>query len=1179
MATIRALLSAFLLFCVAAFDAHPVDASPKTIIAPLDTSLADAPSTITGTVQNTADEPLAGVPIRLWEQERPEGLRDTTGTPAAVTDAAGAFQLDVPSRHVRNYIEVSHAGYEPVQEKFFQSSPPIHFQLVSLPVGDVIFGTVTRDDQPARATVHLLPGGGLPPQRVETDGEGKFTFPATTRSQKYPVFYAESDGRFSPLGLPTSREGGANLKLGAPGSLAGRLVAQDTEEPIAGCVVEITSETGSPIGPTRVTDSNGHFLADTLPPGAYKLNYLHEGYGEIKSPTGNPTFRVSAGQKTDYLGTLTPKRILTGTVVSKDGHPVVGAWVGFTAKISTSRVGRRAATPAAPVQTDTQGHFELRTLTQDSGATVQAYHAAHGWGESRLAASQPGEERPTHITLGGAIRVHGTVLNKKGGPIANVMLGEVETDERGHFDSGFAKVPLSETGTVKFSFVAPRPNNGSPVPGALSSQTSLSESFYLHRSVDLAVESGQDITLEVTLQPTRAITFSGRVTDPGGKAIPGTQLSLTYGDRDDRRARPLRLRPGHSLFTSLRLNGGMWKEPPFNGAITDETGHWALVLPVETSESWRVAYGGNFRPSGAVLHADHPTRGETTNLSFYNLDILPDQNDVDLNFSPLSASTEDYRHIRVVDSEGKPLEKILWTWGGRANGPTMRSDAAGKLAVKFDERHKTIVLVDKGWSVVSPVNGGWGIRESMLVKSEDGTYRIVLGTPGHFSVHVRYPDGVSADADGGDKLRHGKTRYTADPGHFVIENMKAGKQTVVVKANYGYQKEFDVHVPAAGRGELLVEVPRPTCTLQGQLQDEQGNTQTDVRILLTGDDVFTYEHPAEDGSFSFDVVPGDYAVDVTRKNMPCLLNSYRETVAVGPEDTSLALDLLVTTPAVIEGASNLGRLGKLIIEATSQSGVPEVGLLMSAVQHRNGTMKMTGQTDQSGYHIFERVSTGLYTLNFSLGGYLGEAWEYLIPIEEGATRRCEIRLDEGAGVTGSVVGPTNPSHMKIKLVNRRQGITCTVRPHTSGHFQFTTFPKGPAQLHYLYDSMGIREFLPVVVGEDMQPIEIIIPGGRISGSLPRTLATLGQRGHIEVWNVGKDGDQWKCSYDGLNFLAEFLEDGDYEVRFVLDRKTIAVSKTLTIQDGATMENVALEVDPKTLLTNVQKMLLPELTVR
>ena len=63
-----------ILLCIASFGAFASDRNLPVSIAPLDTSLANDPFTVTGTVRSPAGEPLAGVPIRLWEQERPEAL-------------------------------------------------------------------------------------------------------------------------------------------------------------------------------------------------------------------------------------------------------------------------------------------------------------------------------------------------------------------------------------------------------------------------------------------------------------------------------------------------------------------------------------------------------------------------------------------------------------------------------------------------------------------------------------------------------------------------------------------------------------------------------------------------------------------------------------------------------------------------------------------------------------------------------------------------------------------------------------------------------------------------------------------------------------------------------------------------------------------------------------------------
>jgi len=132
----------------------------------------------------------------------------------------------------------------------------------------------------------------------------------------------------------------------APTAVSGRVIADDTGEPVANArVAAPLAAVGSPV---VLTDDDGRFTL-TIPAGATRIAASKTGYGRSETP-------VTAGRQTIDIH-LQRAAAVTGRVVDEVGEPILGA-----------RVSARGAPPgpdqaAAGTLTDDRGEYRLAGLS------------------------------------------------------------------------------------------------------------------------------------------------------------------------------------------------------------------------------------------------------------------------------------------------------------------------------------------------------------------------------------------------------------------------------------------------------------------------------------------------------------------------------------------------------------------------------------------------------------------------------------------------------------------------------------------------------------------------------------------------------------------------------------------------------------------------------------------------
>jgi len=193
-------------------------------------------------------------------------------------------------------------------------------------------------------------------------------------------------------------------------------------------------------------------------------------------------------------------------------------------------------------------------------------------------------------------RGRGVVRGAAGEAVPKVLVwcggGLVTTDGNGQFDLGHVRLANPRASHIAVRFQAPRPRrvaiappgkgNGSRVTAKVSRPTG---QFFHHRRVLAEVSPDRQVDLDVVLQPTELLTFTGRVLDHTGAAAARTNVVLFAGNAGQETWTQALYPPGASGIPS-------WYSRPdvaLGNGVADENGCWAIHVAKETKEGLKIA--------------------------------------------------------------------------------------------------------------------------------------------------------------------------------------------------------------------------------------------------------------------------------------------------------------------------------------------------------------------------------------------------------------------------------------------------------------------------------------------------------------------------------------------------------------------------------------------------------------
>ncbi|MBJ6761472.1 carboxypeptidase regulatory-like domain-containing protein [Myxococcaceae bacterium JPH2] len=303
--------------------------------------------------------------------------------------------------------------------------------------------------------------------------------------------------------------------------IVGRVV--DGDRPIAG--VEVHEEEGERVS---VTDSEGRFSFESLPPGEYRLvadNANRQGFSRVAL-----TEDLSEARVTLRLGTLA---YVEGSVRGEDGRPVAGAHVVVRDFV---QMGRVVLPREREADADAAGHFRIGPLSASSYGFVVSAPGHIDVSEERTVVF--GEAMD--FTLKPAVLVEGVVTDEKGNPVPEISLGlmtravieeGVARHLDGHLSPSSFHAPIRHSramlvGSLVTSDAQGRFQLKAPAAASYELQARAEEYLSLTQSVDAP---SRDVRVVVH----HGGTVKGFVGDHLGVPIADVEVSLTSTEGEE----------------------------------------------------------------------------------------------------------------------------------------------------------------------------------------------------------------------------------------------------------------------------------------------------------------------------------------------------------------------------------------------------------------------------------------------------------------------------------------------------------------------------------------------------------------------------------------------------------------------------------------------------------------------
>ncbi|HEY1470157.1 MAG TPA: carboxypeptidase regulatory-like domain-containing protein [Candidatus Acidoferrum sp.] len=149
-------------------------------------------------------------------------------------------------------------------------------------------------------------------------------------------------------------------------TVAGNVLRLDTGEPLKKAKVSLQSHGADAFSDFLLTDEQGHFVFEKIPPGSYELHIFRNGYveaeyGQKKVDAPGAILTLVANQHiTDLVFKLARTASISGRVLDEDGEPIAKAEV-ITYRAS-KHSGKEQRNDFEPVTTNDLGEFRVFDL-------------------------------------------------------------------------------------------------------------------------------------------------------------------------------------------------------------------------------------------------------------------------------------------------------------------------------------------------------------------------------------------------------------------------------------------------------------------------------------------------------------------------------------------------------------------------------------------------------------------------------------------------------------------------------------------------------------------------------------------------------------------------------------------------------------------------------------------------
>ncbi|MEI2325688.1 carboxypeptidase regulatory-like domain-containing protein [Priestia megaterium] len=830
-----------------------------------------------------------------------------------------------------------------------------------------------------------------------------------------------------------------------PASIFGQVTNQTTGEPVGGAIVTVTLPNGIVVGGT-VTDQNGSFVVNNLPPQTLVISIAADNYG-----SSSQSIILTPGQSTETNISLLPSvGVLRGTVFNEQTEQPIA---GVTLEVFDFTRGM-----IATVVTDTFGFYEVPNLFP---GLYRLIATAKGYGAivQEVSISVNQETVLNFFLPPNPGTIQGTITNRQTGEAllgasiiirqfspTGPIIASLSTDQNGQFvinnlaPGSYAVVALDpdfgsqaasvfvESDTVSSISISLVPNPGI-VQGIISNEQTgepLTNAFVR------VLDNNRVIIQEVQTDTTGAYRVEGL--SPGEYLLiavsPNFQREsvgfiIASGDINEVNV-ALQPNPGSisgrvtNKQTALPLDGATVQVfpaqslIPIANAVTDQNGTYQIP-GLAPGEYIVVANARDYARAtvGAIVAADQTTMA-----------------DLQLSLNPATISGT------VTDSQGNPIENAtvrVIDQNETVLGTALTDQNGNYVISNLPPGSQTIIVTAPTFSSqVSGVTLGAGALENVSLGLTENpgiiTGQITNGQTGDPIVGSI----VLLRTSGGIGLIVGFD-ITDENGTYFITGIAPGMYTVLATANgFGISSVGAIVQSDITTNADIALVPNAGA-ITGLITNLQGSpilgTDTQIEVFDQGGTLLKTLLAQSDGTFAvLDLPPGSYNLLVTAPNFAAQTTS---TVIVSDQTNELNI-LLTPNPASITG--------RVLNVAT---GFPINGAILTV-------------TDSSGIVVGSGTSgvDGDFTIN-----NLPPSTLIISAVAQtfGSDSKAVILTPGGEGTTTLTLTP-NPGVLQGTVINQRTGqvipgttlqifdstraLVATVQTDQNGFYQIQTLSPG-----------------------------------------------------------------------------------------------------------------------------------------
>jgi hypothetical protein len=489
------------------------------------------------------------------------------------------------------------------------------------------------------------------------------------------------------------------------GLIAGQVVDPGTGKPVPEALVTLVIDEMSESGPRIMADAQGRFVFVNVPAGRYgmraeKSGFYRGHYGQRTVESGARALELSDGQLlTDVIIPSWKVSAISGVVTDEVGQPVVGVRVQVRKK--SIALGKAEFNPYGPLiggaVTDDRGAYRIANIPPGEYAVAVPTTVTTMPTEIMAATQEPGSIRTQALFA----------LRNYPAPLGDALTQQFGDAVLLTANNSVIPPPAGDSGVVAIYRTTFAP--GTPLPAEASV---------------VALGSGDERTLDIRLQPTRAWRVSGRLTGPEGP-LPHTRISLVASG-------PFRI--------ATADNPSM--DNAAATALTDGTGRFVL-LGVPEGE---YVVTMNSRSQGVVIWASEPVTVRGADLT--ELAVTARRGThlsvrFELRSGRLSADQQSGNWGASFYVWGKPLEPERGQLLLAPRGPDLVAEWMATPG-----RYGLTLGAPRGLSCTSVMRNGRDVTDEWLVVgTEDIDLTVICGEPAtRVSGKVRRENGA-ADSD------------------------------------------------------------------------------------------------------------------------------------------------------------------------------------------------------------------------------------------------------------------------------------------------------------------------------------------------------------------------------------------------------------------------------------------------